>query len=93
MFEIFPNIGSNIEFAIDSKTLERYQTEKALSIVDMSVFPCVYANSTNECFPAIRINTQKGYVIIPFDDSVAIEKMLSTFEPNVYAISMLTMLK
>lgn len=93
IFEIFPNSGSKTEFSIDSKMLDRYQTEKALSVSDMSVYPCIYANETNECFPAIQLNTSKSSVRIPFDDSLAIEKMFSTFDPHIYGSSLLTMLR
>ena len=90
-FKCFPNV-EGLEFEIDSKTLERFQTEKALSTNGMTFIPCVYVDETNQCFPGIQINTLKfGSVKIPFQDAIAISKMFETFDPHLFAISMLRM--
>lgn len=89
LYEIFPNIGS-IEFEIDSKTLERFQTEKALSTTGMTIIPCVFVDETNQCFPGIQLNTLKfGSIKIPLQDAIAISKMFETFDPHMFGLSIL----
>lgn len=88
LYEIFPNINS-MEYSIDSKVMERFQTEKAITVCDMTMFPSIFVNETNECFPAIQINTQKGYVKVPFEDCIGINKLLEIFDPFSFEINML----
>ena len=92
LYEIFPNV-EGLEFEIDSKTLERFQTEKALSTNGMTFIPCVYVDETNQCFPGIQINTLKfGSVKIPFQDAIPMSKMLSSIDPHLVGLSILRIL-
>lgn len=88
LFTIFPDVNK-IEFEVDSRVLERFQTEKALSTAGMTAVPAVWSNEVNECFPGIRINTKQGSVIIPLEDAIPMVDMLKHFDPIVYSISML----
>lgn len=88
LYEIFPDINK-IEFEIDSKTLERFQTEKAMSTADMTIYPAVWVDETSSCYPAIRITTTKGNVVVPLEDAMAISEMFKAFEPMSYGLSIL----
>ena len=85
LYDLFPNVG-RMEFEIDSRTLERFQTEQALSTAGMTMMPAVWVDSTNQCFPGLRITTEdRPYsVTIPLEDSIAFSEMLNGFDPNVY---------
>lgn len=88
LFEIFPNV-SKTEFDIDQRALERFQTEKALSVAGMTATPSVWTNETSECFPGISIESKYGKVVIPLEDAIPLAAMLSSFDPLTYSISML----
>lgn len=88
LFTIFPNVN-NIEFEVDSRVLERFQTEKALTTAGMTAKPAVWSNSMNSCSPGIRIDSMNGHAIIPLEDAIPLVEMLKHFDPIVYSISML----
>ena len=90
LFTIFPNVN-NIEFEVDSRVLERFQTEKALTTAGMTATPAVWSNSMNTCSPGIKIEstTIGQHVIIPLEDAIPLVEMLKHFDPIVYSISML----
>lgn len=88
LYEIFPNVN-RIEFEIDSRVLERFQTEKAMTTAGMTAVPAVWVDETSSCYPGIRINTKNGYVIIPLEDAIPLKEMLKGFDPIVYSINML----
>lgn len=88
LYEIFPNINK-IEFEIDSRVLERFQTEKAMTTAGMTAIPAVWIDETNACYPGIRINTMNGSVVIPFEDAIPINEMFKHFDPMLYSINML----
>ncbi len=88
LFTIFPNVNK-IEFEIDSRALERFQTEKALTTAGMSAYPAVWSDETNACYPGIRINTKQGYVTIPLEDAIPLSEMFKRFDPILYSINML----
>ena len=91
LYDIFPNITS-IEFEIDSRTLQRFQTEQAMSTGGFTAVPCVYADSTSTCYPGIRIGNTKGSIVIPLEDAIPIAHLFNTFDPNLYGLSMLRIL-
>lgn len=93
LYQLFPNIGK-VEFDIDSRTLERFQTEKALSTAGMTMMPAVWVDTTSSSYPGIRISTNinNSSICIPFEDAIPINKMLDTFDPNAYSLSMLRIL-
>lgn len=88
LYEIFPNVGK-LEFDVDSRALERFQTEKALNVAGMTAIPTVWSDSTGMCYPAIKINIVGGSVSIPLEDAISISSMLNKFDPFNYAISLL----
>lgn len=88
LYEIFPNVNK-IEFEIDSRVLERFQTEKAMTTAGMTAVPAVWVDETNSCYPGIRINTSSGSVIIPLEDAIPIKEMFKRFDPILYSINML----
>lgn len=91
ILELFPDM-SNTEFTIDTLMLERFTTEKAMHVDGMTIIPCVWSNDTNECFPALQINTMHGTCRIPLEDCMAISQMLSTFDPHMFGLLMLNMI-
>ena len=90
LYEIFPNVD-RAEFEIDTKTLDRFQTEKAIANDGITMVPAVWVNrDTNECHPGLCIKTLKfGSICIPLQDAIPIASMFSTFDPHLFAISML----
>lgn len=88
LYEIFPNVN-RIEFEIDSRVLERFQTEKAMTTAGMTAVPAVWVDETSSCYPGVRINTKNGSVIIPLEDAIPLKEMLKGFDPIVYSINML----
>ena len=88
LYTLFPDLN-RIEFEIDSKALDRFQTEKALSTAGMTGIPCTWVNNLSETFPAIRITSNNGTVTIPLEDAVAIAEMFKGFDPLVSSVCML----
>ena len=88
LYEIFPDVNK-LEFEADSRVLERFQTEKALSVLGMTAIPTVWVDETSLCYPGIRINTKSGFVSIPLEDAIPIMEMFKRFDPICYAINML----
>lgn len=89
LYEIFPNVG-HAEFEIDAKTLERFQTEKAIAIDGITMIPAVWVDETNQCFPGIQINTLKfGSIKIPLQEAIPISLLLKNFDPHAASLTML----
>lgn len=88
MFELFPDMNK-MEFEIDSRTLERFQTEKAMSVAGMTMLPTVWVDETNNCYPALKIETLYGTCTIPFEDCMNINQMFKTFDPLNFGLSIL----
>lgn len=88
LFTLFPDINK-MEFEIDAKALERFQTEKALMVAGMTASPCIWVNKIGETFPAIQIKSKYGMIEIPLEDAIPIVELLKGFDPMVYSISML----
>lgn len=92
LYELFPNAGK-VEFEINAKTLERFQTEQAVSNNGITMIPAVFVDDTNQCYPGIQITTVKlGSIKIPLQDAIPMSKMLSSLDPNLMSISMLRIL-
>lgn len=90
--DLFPNIG-RIEFEIDSKVLDTYQTEKAISTVGMSIIPAVYVDKEGVCAPGMRIMSDKSSIIIPFEDALPIPNLLKSLDPNNLMLNLLNHVK
>lgn len=90
LYDIFPNVNK-IEFEVDSRTLERFQTEQAMATGGITMIPTVWVDQTNTCYPAIRVTTSSSPagISIPFEDGIPISELLRTFEPNQYGLSIL----
>jgi len=91
LYDIFPNVNK-IEFEIDSRGMERFQTEQALTTNNMTIIPEVWVDETNSCYPAIKINTIGGHVSIPLEDAISISEMMNSFDPMTYGLSILRVL-
>lgn len=91
LYDIFPNINK-IEFEVDSRVMERFQTEQAMATSGITMVPEVWVDETNSCYPGIRMNTLSGYVTIPLEDSIAISEMFCSLEPMTYGLSLLRIL-
>jgi hypothetical protein len=55
----------------------------------MTAVPAVWSNPTNECFAGVKISNKTGSAIIPLEDAIALVAMFKSFDPIVYAASML----
>lgn len=92
LYELFPNAGRS-EFEINTKALERFQTEKAIANGGITIVPTVFVDDTSQCFPGLHINTLKlGNIKLPLQDAIPLSKMLNAFDPNVFSLSMLRIL-
>ena len=91
MFELFPRVGSN-EFEVDSRVLQRFQTEQALASNGFTVMPCVWADAYNQCHAGMRISTTGESIAIPLEDALPISKFFNTFDPNGFGLSLLRLL-
>ena len=93
LFELFPNVGK-VEFDMDDSALERFQKEKALSSADITIIPVVYTDSTSTCSPGLRISIENkdSSIVIPLEDAIAMNRLFSTFDPNIYGLSILSKL-
>ena len=88
LYTIFPDVNKT-EFEVDSRALERFQTEKALMVGGMTACPAVYSNETNECFPGIRISSQYGEIIVALEDAMQMMELFKVFDPVSYSATML----
>lgn len=89
---IFPAQGKFNRDDLDSKELERFQTEKCLYLNGISIIPIVYTTEY-DTFPGILIrNKRNESVRIPFEDAIIISEILDKIEPNVLSIEYLKIL-
>lgn len=89
LYEIFPDINKS-EFEVDSRVLERFQTEKACSTAGMSMTPGVWVDKSSQCYPAIRISTPfDGILVIPLEDAIPLSKILNNIDPLLYGLQLL----
>lgn len=91
LYNIFPNVNSS-EFEIDSRVLERFQTEQAMAAGGMTMVPCVWVDQASQCYPSIKVTSLNGNVVIPLEDAMSISQMLQTFDPHQFGISVLRIL-
>ena len=92
LYDLFPNVHRT-EFEIDQKTLERFQTEKAMTTAGMTMTPGIWVNETGETFPGIRYEAlQSVPFVIPLEDAIAMSKLFSVFDPLNFGLSMLRIL-
>ena len=91
LYDIFPNINSS-EFEVDSRVLERFQTEQAMTSGGMTMVPCVWVDQASQCYPSIRVTSLNGNVVIPLEDAMSISQMLQTFDPHQFGLSVLRIL-
>lgn len=90
LYEIFPD-ADKIEFEGDAKMLEIYRNEKAMTSNGITMYPTIYVDNTNQCYPAIKCTTDKYPmgITIPMEDAIAMNKLFSTFEPITYGLTMM----
>ena len=89
LYELFPNAG-RMEFEINAKALERFQTEQAIASNGFTLVPAVYVDDMNQCYPGIQITSLKlGNIKIPLQDAIPLSKMLNSIDPHLMSLSML----
>lgn len=89
---IFPNAGKFDRNELDTKELERFQTEKCLFINGISIIPIVYSTEYDS-YPGIMIRNKRNESIrIPFEDAIIISEILDKIEPNTLSVQYLKML-
>lgn len=88
LYTLYPNI-SRVDFEIDSKALERFQTEKALAVAGITAMPSIWCDEMNKSYPSVKFNSVLGTVNIPLEDAIQIREMFKRFDPICYAASML----
>jgi hypothetical protein len=91
LFELFPGIGS-MEFEVDERTLQRFQTEQALSTNGITVMPCVWVDNSSTCHAGMRIETYGNSISIPLEDTIPMTKLFRTFDPFGMGMSLLRVL-
>lgn len=89
LYELYPNVTKN-EFEIDHKTLEIFQTERALSIAGMTMIPDIFVNEVSETFPAVHISMSNGSTFkLTLNDAMGISKILNIVDPYNLGLSLL----
>jgi len=88
LYTLYPNINK-VDFEIDSKALERFQTEKALAVAGITAMPSVWYDDMSKPYPAVKLNSTLGTVNIPLEDAIQIREMFKRFDPICYSASML----
>ncbi|MBR5296999.1 MAG: hypothetical protein IKU29_03915 [Parabacteroides sp.] len=93
LFTLFPNINKT-EFEIDERVMERFQTEKALNGGGITIVPSIWVDSTNQCYPGLKISVdnKSDCVTLPLEDAIAMNQLFKTFDPNQYSMSILSQL-
>jgi hypothetical protein len=74
--------------------LEIYRNEKAMTSNGITMYPTIYVDNTNQCYPAIKCTTDKYPmgITIPMEDAIAMVQMFSVFDPINMGISILRMI-
>lgn len=88
-YELFPNTNK-IEFDVDHSILQRFQTEKAISVMDMIIMPDVWVDATSACYPAIKVERFGETLVIPYEDALLINTIFKRFDPYGYSGTMLS---
>lgn len=93
LYKLFPNIGK-MEFEMDQRALDTFKLEKAVSSCGIAMEPAIWVDQSESTFPGIKISgsVNDQTVVIPFEDSIPMLNMLSTFDPQVYGVSLLRIL-
>lgn len=88
LYTLYPNINK-VDFEIDSKALERFQTEKALAVAGITAVPSIWCDEMGKPYPSVKLNSTLGIVNIPLEDAIQIREMFKRFDPICYSASML----
>lgn len=93
LYDIYPDIGK-IEFDMNSKALEIFQTEKAIQTAGITMVPDIWVDETQQCFPAIKCTTTRypSGIRIPLEDAKALSTTLNCFDPHIYGLVLLGLL-
>lgn len=91
LYDIFPNVDHS-EFTIDNRTMERFQTERAMTTSGMKIIPCVWVNEMSECFPGLQYEDIKSTFCFPLEDAIAMVRLLSRFDPVSFGLTLLSMM-
>ena len=91
LYTLFPNVGRT-EFDIDGRALDLFIQEKALSSADMHIVPAIWTDTTNQCYPGLKIVSEdkNSSVTIPLEDAIGFNRFLNTFQPDLYGMLLLT---
>lgn len=92
MYELFPNADA-AEFEIDPKTMERFQTEKALANDGFTIMPDVFVDKVSQCYPGLRItSTKSGFIKMALKDAIPLSEMLVSTNPHLMSLDMLRLI-
>lgn len=91
LWEIFPGVNSE-EFEIDQRVLDRFQSEKACSTAGITMSPTVWVDSGQQCYPAIQIKTLKDECVVPLEDAIPLNNLLSHIDPIAYGFNAIQMM-
>ena len=90
--QLYPNLSED-EFEIDTRTLEIFMTEKAMrTSTGITIYPSKWIDVVNKCYPAIHVDGLYGECNIPLEDAIALDHLLSTFDPLTFGLIMLNMM-
>lgn len=89
LYELFPEADA-AEFEIDPKTMERFQTEKAMAIDGITVVPDVFVDEVSQCYPGLRITSVKsGFIRLALKDAISVAEALVATNPHMMSLGML----
>lgn len=90
--ELYPHANLP-EYDIDKTALDKFNREHTVLVNGYTAVPCIYANSNNECNPALRISSKRETVVVPLTDAIIIAKKLDVFDADTFGMMLLNMLR
>ena len=93
LYNLFPNVEKMSWDDIDTKELERFQTEKCMYINGYSIVPIAYPTDFQEYVPGILITAKDNKTVrIPFEDAIIIGDILDKMNPIQLSIECIQMI-
>ena len=86
--ELYTNMNED-EFEMNIRATEIFIQEKSMRVNGLSIVPSKWVNDVNKCFAALQINGEYGESIVPLQDAIAIDTLLTHFDPNTFGLLLL----